>query len=783
MLILGCASLDGKTRSRAPGIVSSEFSRSHAKAMERSKRAASAVLDENAVPHLFANNRNDLFFSQGYTHAYFRLWQMETNSRIVEGTLSEVIGRRGLGFDEYVFVMNLEELAIQALRDLESDPLTHEMIRHYLAGINARIDELEANESLISSEFRSRGLKPRRFSSLDIVRLGFARSVGQFDPFSELRLSLSRVKMGEEMFDEMFPWPHSDQTPVPLFKDAKVQPKRPPAGAPAIARDEFPLDRLRGTWIRGRDSTGSNAWTHAPASTSDGKSYLANDFHVHFRLPGLYLPMQMSTPEVDFLGGSIAGQPGLINGSNGRVAVGFVASMADAGDWYRLRTHPSDPMKYRWNGGWKKFEQQSRTIRVLGGKSVEVSRRRSEAGLMVPALRDRSGKGKRIEAAYRWTGFSYSRPMQAAVRLFDLRETKDCGAPEILQNLGWLVLTCIDDQGRSGYWIAGQSPHRSLKSDPRLIQWAERDEDVWQGVSPVSENSASYPAEAGWPLANQMSLSNKSGNYIGWNFSPPFRAMTLEKRLHERLGKKWDLDSITQVQSDISDERFVMVKDELVRIGRPFLNSDGTCERTFVEEITKWDGLMRADSLGATLAISWLRHITIQLARAWYGEAADIAEPFSQWQVVRAIRAPRDFKVWKLSDGRVDKEEFIRGVLVKVCRTRFNKLSTQPEEYHWGRINRPRFSSLTGDLPEKTANLRLAGSVFSLFSQGGDHGTILRAVMKVSNPPEYYFAAPDGTDGDPMSPLSSVWAKTWEARSVMRLPSYSRKEIEAEHGK
>ena len=788
LLVLGCASSDKVGRIKNPKIVSSAFSQAHAKIMKKWKRTASAVLDENSVPHLFAENRSDLFFSQGYTHAYFRLWQMETNSRIVEGTLSEVIGHRGLKFDEFVFVMNLEELAQEALKKLEKDPVAVDMLGQYVAGVNARIEELEEDASLISSEFRSRGLKPRRFTSLDIVRLRFARSVGQFDPFSELRLSLARVRLGEEMFNEVFPWPNSKEIPVPLFKTDKPEPARPPSGKPAIAIDEFPLDHLEGTWIRGTNGTGSNAWTHAPSSTTDGKSYLANDFHVHFRLPGLYFPMQLSIPGLDFLGGSIAGQPGMVNGTNGKVAIGFVASMADVGDWYRLKIHPKDPSRYRWNGSWKRFEEKRRTVRVLGDKAVTLSRRSSAAGYMIPALRNRDGKGEPIEVAYRWTGFSYSRPMQAAIRLFDLQEAKDCAAPEILKNLGWLVLTCIDDQGRSGYWVSGISPSRNLKSDPRLIQWAERDDDVWQEASPISQSSASYPAEAGWPLANQMSLSNKSGSYFGWNFSPPFRAMTIKRRLNERSPKKWDLEAILQLQSDISDERFTLVRDELVRIGAPFLNSElpsqRNCERTIVQELKNWDGLQRSESLGATMAIAWLRHITLHLGRAWYGDAlARVAEPFPQWKIVQAIQGPSDAIIWKTPSGKSDKEEFIRGVLKRVCQTRFKNLGTRPEEYHWGRINSPRFSSLSGDLPDATKDLRADGSFFSLFSQGGDHGTILRAVMNVKSPPDYYFAAPDGTEGDPRSPLSSAWTKTWEARSVMKLPRYSRQEIEAEHGK
>lgn len=41
------------------------------------KGKASVYLDERLVPHIFADNDEDLYFLQGYIHAKFRLFQME----------------------------------------------------------------------------------------------------------------------------------------------------------------------------------------------------------------------------------------------------------------------------------------------------------------------------------------------------------------------------------------------------------------------------------------------------------------------------------------------------------------------------------------------------------------------------------------------------------------------------------------------------------------------------------------------------------------------------------
>src|SRR5262245_56580119 len=41
------------------------------------KDQANVYFDERLVPHVFAQNEEDLYFIQGYLHARFRLWQME----------------------------------------------------------------------------------------------------------------------------------------------------------------------------------------------------------------------------------------------------------------------------------------------------------------------------------------------------------------------------------------------------------------------------------------------------------------------------------------------------------------------------------------------------------------------------------------------------------------------------------------------------------------------------------------------------------------------------------
>src|SRR3954466_5527612 len=56
-------------------------------------------LEDRLVPHIRANNDHDLYYAQGYIHAYFRLWQMDLQTRAAGGRVSEVVGPKAIEFD------------------------------------------------------------------------------------------------------------------------------------------------------------------------------------------------------------------------------------------------------------------------------------------------------------------------------------------------------------------------------------------------------------------------------------------------------------------------------------------------------------------------------------------------------------------------------------------------------------------------------------------------------------------------------------------------------------
>lgn len=63
------------------------------------------IRDEYGVPHIYAENEEDLFFAQGYVMAQDRLWQMEMWRRWHEGRLAEIFGPEALPYDQRTRLM------------------------------------------------------------------------------------------------------------------------------------------------------------------------------------------------------------------------------------------------------------------------------------------------------------------------------------------------------------------------------------------------------------------------------------------------------------------------------------------------------------------------------------------------------------------------------------------------------------------------------------------------------------------------------------------------------
>jgi penicillin amidase len=71
--------------------------------------------DSYGVPHIYADNPEDLFAAQGYVHAQDRFFEMDFRRHLAAGRLSELFGSSQFETDTYIRTLGWRRVAQQEL--------------------------------------------------------------------------------------------------------------------------------------------------------------------------------------------------------------------------------------------------------------------------------------------------------------------------------------------------------------------------------------------------------------------------------------------------------------------------------------------------------------------------------------------------------------------------------------------------------------------------------------------------------------------------------------------
>ena len=134
---------------------------------------ATVVVDERGVPHVFAQNDRDLFFLQGYLTARDRLWQMDFQTRVAAGRLSEIVPveseQAALKFDREFRRLGMVIAAERLETQILGNPETRTAVEAYSQGVNAYIATLKPKDYPI--EYRLLNYAPEPWTALKTALL------------------------------------------------------------------------------------------------------------------------------------------------------------------------------------------------------------------------------------------------------------------------------------------------------------------------------------------------------------------------------------------------------------------------------------------------------------------------------------------------------------------------------------------------------------------------------------------------------------------------------------
>ena len=571
---------------------------------------AEVLRDRYGIPHIFAASAEDASFALGFVHAQDRLWQMEMSRRIAAGRLAEIVGAGALETDRFLRTLGVRRSAEANLRSLDTE--TRKLLDAYAAGVNAFI----ASGPVLPPEFWLTGARPEPWTPADSVAWTkmMAWDLGGNWRNELLRMRLAKTLPLARIHELLPPYPGEK---VPVIADLKELYSSMEREAVRLAR--FAPDN---------DGLGSNNWVVSGSRTESGKPLLANDPHLGLTVPPVWYFAQLSAPDMQVIGATLPGVPGVILGRNERIAWGFTNTGPDVQDLYIEKLDAAGG--YLAPEGTRAFQVIDETILVKGADAEKLRIRVSRHGPVISDVmrtaQDLAPRGHVI--AFAWTALAEDdRTAQAAHKFARAREwdgflaaARDFQVPQ--QNIVY-----ADVEGNIGFIAAGRVPHRRPTNDLKGMApapgWQEKYD--WVGYIPFEQLPRSFNPESGAIVtANHRVTPPGYPHFISSDWQPPYRADRIQALLDE-VPKHW-VPSFARIQADVVS---LAMRELLPKLLAARPRSEEA--RKALALLAKWDGAMAAERSEPLIAWAWWRELT----RAIYAD--ELGDAFRENWLSRAV--------------------------------------------------------------------------------------------------------------------------------------------------
>ncbi len=712
--------------------------------------------DGYGIPYVEAETENDAWYGLGFCQGQDRAFQLEGLVRVTRGTLSELIGARGLPIDRLsrrIGFLNSAERQLEAL-----SPENRDRLDAFARGVN---EGSRLGSKRVAHEFTLLRSKPTSYRAADALSLSKLQS---FALASNWDVELARLRILKE------DGPDALTALDPTYPE--WHPVSVPPGAPVgstldrLAEDIESLLALTG------QGGGSNNWALAPGRTATGRPLLANDAHLAPTLPPSWYLAHIRTPEWVVAGATFVGVPVFPVGHNDVAAWGITAGMVDNTDLFIEEMGP-DGRSVREIDGFVPCEVRKEVIHVKGDADVVEEVVVTPRGPIVgPALDDEIGS---VSLRATWLD---PRPVEGLLKVHRSQSFEQFRRH--FEKWPFLSLNMVyaDTSGTMGSQLVGEAPRR--RKGWGTIPLPGWDPNAGWETYPVPFDEMPYvenPAGGIVATANNRPTPEGEGPFLGIDWIDGYRAARIFEILESR--QDWDVAGISALQMDQLSLPWREVRDSILET--PTRDDDAL---EAIDLLDRWDGLVAADSPAATLFEFFVSRISLRVARAkaprasaWVmgkGFAPLVPHTFlTVRRVAHLLRLLRDRPDGWVSEGwSVAVEDALAGA-VRALREAYGK---DQARWAWGRV---RTLTLSHPFGERAALRR----VFNLgpFPWGGDANTIsqaapastdptgnplaiasLRMVVDVGNLEDSRFVLPGGQSGNPLSPHYDDLLPLWK---------------------
>ncbi len=569
------------------------------------------LTDRYGVPHIYAQNEDDLYFAQGYIHAQERLWQMELNRRTASGRLSEIFGKIAIETDRFSRRLGMHRAAAAEVPRLSEH--SKRILDAYAHGVNAYI---EHNKNKLPIEFSLLRFKPTPWQIMDSIL--WAKMMG-WNLCGNWETEIIRARIVAMLGAKRAAKLEAGYDPKhPLIIPPGVEYRGVNLG---MLEQYEQLKQLSGFGIMGA----SNNWVVDGTMTTTGAPILCNDPHLGQAAPSIWYECHLVAGDTDVIGASFPGTPGVVIGHNQHIAWGITNAVSDAQDLYIEKFNPQNPRQYEYQGKWEEAQVIREEIKVRGAKTPLIEEvcitRHGPILTSLPSSNKDNQAGKNgtdaasaeLPLALRWTGLeqcnviSAVQKMNQATNWEEFRDAlRDWDVPP--QNLIY-----GDKKGNIGYVMAGAIPIRA-RGQALLPSPGWSGEYEWTGFIPFDELPQTYNPERHFIVtANNRVVDDDYPYYITNEWLNGYRA----QRIRDLLTSKGKLapEDMAMIQADQYALPAVEIVPHILS-----LQTNVPLEKAALDVLRTWNYILAPESAGAAVYATFLNKLEVIVFGAMFGD-------------------------------------------------------------------------------------------------------------------------------------------------------------------
>jgi penicillin amidase len=732
-------------------------------------------MDDRLVPHIYADHDEDAYFVQGYLHAKYRLWQMDFQTRVAAGRLSEIAGADKLSIDRFFRRLGMVYGAAQTEQYInEHNPIMKATVEAYTKGVNAYLKQLAPAD--MPFEYKLMNYTPEEWTPLKtyLFLMFMSYDLTGRSATADLQLTNTKEFLGYDLFTKLYTNQQDSLDPIipkgTVFAKPSIIPIQPESADSLYFKKEGSPHSVASTQKSPEapdKNNGSNNWAVSGTKTKSGRPILCSDPHLGLNLPSLWYEVQITTPTHSTYGASFPGSPAVIIGFNDSVAWGVTNAGRDVLDYYEIKFKDSAQKEYWYNGKWETTTNRQEIIKVKDSADVIENIAMTHWGPTMFDWHYQNPQSKGRNLAVKWTGHNASTGVETFYKLNRAKNYDD-----------YINAISLWKCPGQNFVFASKNGDIAIKQQGSFVaRWEHQGDFImpgedssydWKGIIPNEENPMiKNPLRGFVSSANQKPVDPSYPYYLGTAGSfPLYRGISVNKRLAE-------MDQITaedmqHLQTDNYNVFAQVARPALHKFIDPEILSPEA--NRMIALMDNWNLYNNENEKGITVfKLIW---DSVENA-VWGDELAKSPIPLTKPESFVLLDQMNKDTNWVIADN-IDTKEKVETLKdqVNLGVEKATKVLLQLEragKLNWSNFKATRVSHLTKIEALSRMNLPIGGGVNIINATTDTHGPSWRMVVHLTDEIEAYGLYPGGQSGNPGSPFYDTFINYWASGKYYRL--------------